>query len=59
VTLGLLPASFMSLTATALFLYLPFGKIRHCVFFFSTRYHFGAFFGRRGVLPPAEGGPRA
>lgn len=53
--LGLLPASLTSVTATALLLYLPFGKIRHCVFFFSTRYHFGAFFGRRGVLPPAGG----
>ena len=36
----------------ALLVYAPLGKIRHCVFFFSTRYHFGAFFGRRGVLPP-------
>jgi len=36
----------------ALLIYAPLGKIRHCVFFFSTRYHFGAFFGRRGVLPP-------
>lgn len=39
-----------------LFLYAPLGKIRHCVFFFPTRAHFGAFFGRRGVLPRrAEG----
>ncbi len=34
-----------------LFLYMPFGKIRHCVFFFYTRILFGTFFGRRGVLP--------
>lgn len=34
------------------FIYLPLGKIHHCIFFFTTRYHFGAFFGRRGVFPP-------
>jgi hypothetical protein len=35
-----------------LFLYIPVGKIRHCVFFFYSRFLFGFFFGRRGVLPP-------
>lgn len=40
-------------SAVALLVYAPIGKIRHCVFFFPTRYHFGAFFGRRGVLPPS------
>jgi hypothetical protein len=39
--------------AVALLLYVPLGKIRHCVFFFSTRRHSAAHFGRRGVLPPA------
>lgn len=34
-----------------LFLYIPAGKIRHCVFFFYTRILFGLFYGRRGVLP--------
>jgi hypothetical protein len=37
--------------ATVLLLYIPLGKIRHCVFFFSTRLNFGRLFGRRGVLP--------
>jgi hypothetical protein len=41
-------------TAFVLLLYLPLGKIRHCFFFFWTRWAFGRFFGRRGVLP----GPR-
>jgi hypothetical protein len=36
----------------ALLIYVPLGKIRHCLFFFTTRYHSGAFFGRRGVFPP-------
>jgi hypothetical protein len=40
--------------ATALLLYAPLGKIRHCFFFFTTRYHWGTHFGRRGVFPPAH-----
>jgi hypothetical protein len=44
-------AAFMVI-ATVLFLYIPIGKIRHCAFFFYSRIAFGAFFGRRGVLPP-------
>jgi hypothetical protein len=41
-----------------LLLYIPLGKIRHCVFFFLSRISFGRFFGRRGALPPLkpEGG---
>jgi hypothetical protein len=38
--------------ATLLLAYVPIGKIRHCFFFFPTRYYFGAFFGRRGSFPP-------
>jgi len=37
--------------AIIIFIYIPFGKIRHCVFFFYSRILFGDFFGRRGVLP--------
>ncbi|MFI5167620.1 MAG: hypothetical protein ACHQQS_13460 [Thermoanaerobaculales bacterium] len=40
--------------ASLLLFYLPIGKIRHCLFFFSTRAHLGAFFGYRGVLPPSR-----
>ncbi|MFN8176794.1 MAG: hypothetical protein U0167_02650 [bacterium] len=36
-----------------LLLWAPVGKIRHCLFFFVTRASSGAFFGRRGVFPPA------
>ena len=46
------------LEAMALLLYVPLGKIRHCLFFFPTRTHFGAFFGRRGVFPPSGTGTR-
>ncbi len=38
--------------ALLLLVYAPLGKVRHCFFFFTTRYHFGAFFGRRGTFPP-------
>ena len=41
--------------AIVTFIYIPFGKLRHCVFFFYSRIIFGTFFGRRGVLPhPSE-----
>lgn len=39
--------------ALLLLVYVPLGKIRHCFFFFTTRYHLGAFFGRRGSFPPS------
>lgn len=37
----------------ALLLYVPVGKIRHCLLFFPARYELGRFFGRRGTFPPA------
>lgn len=40
------------LLSIVLFLYIPLGKIRHCVFFFYVRILFGLFYGKRGVLPP-------
>lgn len=33
------------------FAYVPFGKIRHCLYFFFSRIFFGKFFGRRAVFP--------
>lgn len=44
-----------STIAIITFIYVPFGKIRHCVFFFYTRVLFGDFFGKRGVLPHPPG----
>jgi hypothetical protein len=38
-------------TAMLLLCYIPAGKIRHCVFFFLSRYHLGRHFGRRGTFP--------
>jgi len=37
--------------AMLLLCYMPAGKIRHCVFFFLSRYHLGRHFGRRGTFP--------
>lgn len=37
--------------AMIIFIYIPFGKLRHCVFFFYSRVLFGTFFGKRGVVP--------
>lgn len=36
------------------FVYVPFGKIRHCLYFFFSRMFFGKFFGRRAVFPHSE-----
>ena len=40
--------------STLLFLYFPLGKLRHAVFFFLARAHYGRRLGLRGVYPPAE-----
>jgi hypothetical protein len=37
--------------AAVLLVYVPIGKIRHCLFFFSSRAFLGAFFGYRGTFP--------
>ena len=36
------------------FVYVPLGKIRHCLYFFFSRIFFGKFFGRRAVFPYPE-----
>lgn len=43
-------AAVFYLAASLLFLYLPFSKIVHAVYFFFSRYYFGRHFGHRGVL---------
>ena len=35
-------------------LYLPTGKLKHLLYFFSARMQLGFFFGRRGVWPPVK-----
>jgi len=39
-------------TCTLLFLYLPFGKLKHVCYYFAARYHLGFFYGWRNTWPP-------
>lgn len=49
-TLSAAAGAYFNLVAVILFIYLPFSKIRHCLYFFVVRYLFGAHFGHRGVI---------
>jgi hypothetical protein len=44
------------LTGAVLFVYVPFSKIRHCVYFFYSKFFFGRNFGHRGVLGQSKSG---
>ncbi len=41
----------MYIVSAVTFVYVPLGKIRHCLYFFFARTFFGKFFGRRAVFP--------
>ena len=43
--------SFLFIYTTLLFLYIPVGKLRHAVYFFTSRIYLGRYFGKRGVWP--------
>jgi hypothetical protein len=43
----------MYILSAVTFVYIPLGKIRHCLYFFFARIFFGKFFGRRAVFPHA------
>ena len=38
-----------------LFVYMPFSKLKHLLYYFSARYHLGFFYGWRNVWPPKKG----
>jgi hypothetical protein len=42
------------LEAGILLLYIPLGKLKHLLYFFSARWQLGLFYGRRGVWPPKK-----
>jgi len=42
------------LVSAILFLYVPFSKMKHFIYYFSARYHLGFFYGRRGTWPPKK-----
>jgi len=43
--------SLLFVYAAILFLYMPIGKLRHSIYFFTSRIHLGKYFGHRGVWP--------
>lgn len=43
------------ISASLLFLYMPFSKLKHLLYYFSARYHLGFFYGWRNVWPPQKG----
>jgi len=45
------PLPYLFTWAAILFLYIPLGKLRHVVYFFTSRVHLGMFYGKRGVWP--------
>lgn len=47
------------LLAALIFVYMPLGKIRHCIYFAFSRLFFGRFFGRRGIFPHEQQEVRA
>jgi hypothetical protein len=48
----LLPAALPAfyIVAALLLLYIPFGKIRHCIYFFYAKFFYGENIGQRGVI---------
>jgi hypothetical protein len=53
VDVDLIPA--LLLYASALFLYVPLGKLRHAIYFGLARVYLGLFFGKRGVWGSKKG----
>jgi nitrate reductase gamma subunit len=49
VDLARLPLFYVA--SAVMLIYVPLGKIRHCLYFAYSRLFFGKMFGRRGVLP--------
>lgn len=43
--------SLLFVITAILFVYMPIGKLRHSIYFFTSRIHLGKFFGQRGVWP--------
>lgn len=45
------PLPYLFIWAAILFLYIPLGKLRHAVYFFTSRVYLAMFYGKRGVWP--------
>lgn len=44
----------MYLVSAVMLVYIPMGKIRHCIYFFFSRFFYGQFVGRRAVIHHAH-----
>ena len=55
--MGLLGTVYFYAAASVLCLYLPWSKVRHCVYFFFSRGKIGAMMGHRGLLTMQESHP--
>jgi hypothetical protein len=55
--LGLLATVYFYIVTSVLCLYLPWSKVRHCVYFFFLRGKIGAMMGHRGLLSAPGGNP--
>jgi hypothetical protein len=44
------------LVSAVMLVYIPYGKIRHCVYFFYSKFFFGLSYGRRGVIGQSGSG---
>jgi hypothetical protein len=44
----------MYIVSAVMLIYIPMGKIRHCIYFFFSRLFYGQFVGRRAVIHSAE-----
>lgn len=42
------------ISISLLMLYMPWGKLKHVVYYFAARFHLGFFYGRRNVWPPKK-----
>ena len=53
----LLPAALPAfyIVSALLLLYIPFGKIRHCIYFFYAKFFYGESIGQRGVIGHPDG----
>jgi hypothetical protein len=44
----------MYVVSAIMLIYIPLGKIRHCIYFFFSRFFYGQFVGKRDVIHHAE-----
>ncbi len=45
---------YLNIVTALMSVYIPFSKIRHCVYFFYSKFFFGYSFGHRGVIGPGN-----